>query len=127
MEKIEVYTKSKPVAANQPSSFPTNSKPPIVSLETITQNNIDDFLYTSPELKTVIPIANQNKQSSFTRDLNISNPDIETIIQTACLSLASENKWGTPKIVATDGFIDELIEGKETAVATDVRQMIVSE
>ena len=98
-----------------------------MSLETITQNNIDDFRYTSPEFKTVIPIANQNKQSSFTRDLNISNPDIETIIQTACLSLASENKWGTPKIVATDGFIDELIEGKETAVATDVRQMIVSE
>ena len=79
------------------------------------------------EVYTVIPIANQNKQSSFTRDLNISNPDIETIIQTTCLSLALENKWETPKIVATDGFIDELIQGKETVVATDFRQMIVSE
>ena len=89
-------------------------------LKTTTQNNIDDFLYTSPKFKTVIPITNQNKQSLFTRDSNnISNPDIEKITQTPCLSLASENKCETSKIVAIDAFIDELIEGKETVVAAD--------
>ena len=115
LQKIAVYTKTKPVAAIQSSSVPTNSKPPIVPLKTSTQNNIDDFPYTSPKFKTVIPITNQNKQSSFTRDSNnISNPDIETITQTPCLSLASENKCETSKIVAIDAFIDELIEGRDS-------------
>ena len=79
-EKIEFCTKSKPVAENQLSSVPVNSKPPIVSSKTTTQNNIDDFPYTSPKFKTVIFITNQNKQPSFIPDSNnISNPDIETI------------------------------------------------
>ena len=61
----------------------------------------------------------------MTWDLNsISNPDIETIIQTSCLSLPSENKCETPKIVAIDAFIDELIEAKETVVAADSQAMI---
>ena len=123
LEKIEVYTKTKPVAANQPSSVPTNSKPPIVPLKTTTQNNIDNFPYTSPKFK-IIPITNQNKQSSFTRDSNdISNPDLETIIQTPFLSLALENKCETPKIVAIDAFIDELIEVKR--VQKQLSQQIV--
>ena len=89
-------------------------------LKITTWRNIDDFLYTSPKFKTVIPITNQNKQPSFTWDSNgISNPDIETIIQTPCLSLASETKCEITKIVAIDAFIDELIEGKETVVAAD--------
>ena len=119
-EKIEFCTKSKPVAENQLSSVPANSKPPIVSLKTTTENNIDDFPYTSPKFKTVISITNQNKQPSFIPDSNnISNPDIETINQTPCLSLASENKSETSKIVAIEAFIDESIGGKETVVATD--------
>ena len=120
MEKIEAYTKTKLVSANQSSSVPTYLKPPIVPLKTTTQKNIDDFLCTSPKFNTVIPITNQNKQSSFTEDSNnISNPGIETIIQASCLSLASENTCETPKIVATDAFIDELIEGKEAVAAVD--------
>ena len=119
-EKIEFCTKSKPVAENQLSSVPANSKPPIVSSKTTTQNNIDDFPYTSPKFKTVIFITNQNKQPSFIPDSNnISNPDIETINQTPCLSLASENKSETSEIVAIEAFIDESIGGKETVVATD--------
>ena len=54
LEKLEVYTTGKSVGANQPSSVPTDSKPPVVLLKTTTQNNIDDFLYTSPKYKTVI-------------------------------------------------------------------------
>ena len=120
MEKIEAYTKTKPVSANQSSSVPTNSKPPIVPLKTTTQKNIGDFMCTSPKFKTVIPITNQNKQSSFTQDLNnISNPGIKTIVQAPCLTLASENKCETPKIVAIDAFIDELIEGKEAVATVD--------
>ena len=116
LEKVEVYTKTKPVSANQPSNVPTNSKPPIVLLKTTTPKNIDDFPYTSSKFKTVIPIANQNEQSSFTRDSNnISNPDP----QTPYLSLVSENKCQTPEIVAIDAFIDELTEGKEIVVARD--------
>ena len=120
MEKIKVSTKTKPVATDQPSSVSMNSKSPIVPLKTTTQNNIDDFLYTSPIFKTVNPTTKQNKSSSFTRYSNdIWNPDIETKIETSCLSLASENKCQTPKIVVIDAFIDELIEGKETVVAAD--------
>ena len=115
MEKIEVYSKSKPVASNQPSSFPNNSKPPMVSLKVTTQNNIDDFPYTSPTFKTVISITSQKKQLSFTRDWNnILNSNIEAIIQTPCLSLASENKCKTRKLVVINAYIGELIEGKET-------------
>ena len=67
-----------------------------------------------------MPITNQNNQLSFTWDSdNISNPDIETIIQTPCLSLAWENKCETPKIADIDALIDELIESKETVLATD--------
>ena len=120
MEKIEVYTKTKQVPANQPSSDPTNPKPPIIPLKTTPQNNIDDFPYTSPKFKTAMPITNQNNQLSFTWDSdNISNPDIETIIQTPCLSSASENKCETPKIADIDALIDELIESKETVLAAD--------
>ena len=74
--KIEVCTTSKPVATNQPSSVPTNSKPPIVPLKTITQNSTDDFLYTSPKFKSVIPITNQNKIRSH------HLPEIRIIFQT---------------------------------------------
>ena len=114
MKIFEVYTKSKTVASNQPSRIPTDSAPPIIPLKTFNQNN------TSPKFKTTIPITSQNKQSLFTLDSNnISNPHIETINPTPCLSLASENKSETYKIVAIDAFIDELIEGKETVVAAD--------
>ena len=37
LEKVEVYTKMKPVSANQPSSILINSKPPTVPLKTTTQ------------------------------------------------------------------------------------------
>ena len=43
LKKIEVYTKTKLVVANQPSSVPINLKPPIVPLKTTTQSNIDYF------------------------------------------------------------------------------------
>ena len=120
MEKTKVSNKTKPIAADQPSSVSMNSKSPIMSLKTTTENNIDDFLYTSPIFKTVISTTNQNKKSSFNRDSNdISNPDIETKIETPCLSLASENKCETPKILVIDTFIDKLTEGNETVVAAD--------
>ena len=120
MEKIEVDTTSKPAAADQPSSVPTNSKPPIAPLKKPTQNNKDDFSYISTKFKPVISIKNQNKQSSFTPDSNnVSNPDIEIINQTRCLPLASENKSETSKTVAIDALIDELIEGKETIFAAE--------
>ena len=119
-KKIEVYTKTKPVAANKPSSIPTYSKLPTVPLKTPIQNTLHNFLYTAPKSKKVISIPNQNKLSSFTQHSNnISNPDIETIIHTPCSSLASENKCETPRVVAIDAFIDELIEGKEMVVAAD--------
>ena len=57
-QKIEVYKKTKPIEANPPISVPTNSKPPIVPLKTTTQNNIDDFPYTSSKFKAIISITN---------------------------------------------------------------------
>ena len=84
LKKIEVYTKTKPVAANEPSSVPTYSKLPIAPLKTTIQKTLDDFLYTTPKSKTVISITDQNKQSSFTEDSsNVSNPDIK--INAKCL------------------------------------------
>ena len=103
-----------------PVAFPLIQNYQLCHLKKTTQNNIDDFSYISTKFKTAIFITNQNKQSSFTPDSNnISNPDIETINQTPCLPLASENKSETSKIVAIDAFIDELIEGKETVFASE--------
>ena len=60
LEKIRVYTTTKQVTENQPSSVPTNSKPPTVPLKITTQNNVDDFPYTSPKFNLVIFITNRN-------------------------------------------------------------------
>ena len=53
LEKNEIYTKNKPVASIQPSTVSTNFKPPILSLKTTAQNNIDDFSFTSWKFKTM--------------------------------------------------------------------------
>ena len=92
-------------------------------LKTTTQKTQMIFRVLVPNLKQLF--LSQIKISSD--HSNISNPDTKTIIQTPCLSLASENNCETPTIVAIDAFIDELIEGKETVVAAEVRQKIVSE
>ena len=83
------------------SSILTNSKLPIVPLETTNQKTQMIFCVLVPNLKQLFP--SQIKISSD--HSNISNPDTKTIIQTPCLSLASENKCETPKIVAIDAFI----------------------
>ena len=51
LDKIEVYTKSKPFVSNQPSSVLANSKPPILPLKATTQNDRDDTPHTSPKFK----------------------------------------------------------------------------
>ena len=117
-----VFTKTKVVASNQTNSVFANLKLLTWSLKTITQNKKDDFPYTGPKFGTMIPVANQNKQSPFTSALhNISNPNLKTINQTPCLSLASKsnNKSETSIIAATDAFIDKLIRGKETVLTED--------